>query len=199
MTELLFIRHGPTEWNEGGRIQGRSDIPLSNSGRDEVRSWTLPASFQSWACFCSPLARTRQTAALLGFETPQIVDDLQEMHWGEWEGHTLDTLRAIDPEAFRRNEDRGLDFRPAGGESPREVRARLAQWVASLDKEVLPAVIVCHKGVLRAALSLATGWDMFDDPPDKLREPCAHLYTIQGNSLMVKQLNISLKKPELSP
>lgn len=199
MTELLFIRHGPTKWNEGGRIQGRSDIPLSNSGRDEVRSWTLPASFQSWTCFCSPLARARQTAALLGFKTPQIVDDLQEMHWGEWEGHTLDTLRAIDPEAFRRNEDRGLDFRPAGGESPREVRARLAQWVASLDEEVLPAVIVCHKGVLRAALSLATGWDMFDDPPDKLHEPCAHLYTIQGDSLMVKQLNISLKQPELSP
>ena len=107
MTELLFIRHGPTEWNEGGRIQGRSDVPLSDSGRDEVRSWTLPAPFQSWACFCSPLARARETAALLGFDTPQIVDDLQEMHWGEWEGHTLDTLRAIDPEAFRRNEDCG--------------------------------------------------------------------------------------------
>ncbi len=199
MTELLFIRHGPTEWNEAGRIQGRSDIPLSNSGRDEVRSWTLSPSFQSWACFCSPLSRARETAALLGFETPQIVDDLQEMHWGECEGHTLNTLRAIDPEAFRRNEDRGLDFRPAGGESPREVKVRLAQWVASLEEEALPAVIVCHKGVLRAALSLATDWDMFDDPADKIREPCAHLYTIQGDSLLVKQLNILLKPSKIKP
>jgi broad specificity phosphatase PhoE len=197
MTELLFIRHGPTEWNETGRIQGRADIPLSEAGRKKVCSWTLPPSFQSWACFCSPLVRARETATLLGFDTPQIVNDLREMHWGDWEGQTLNTLRAIDPEAFRRNEDRGLNFRPPNGESPRDVKVRLARWVASFSEEALPAVVVCHKGVLRAALSLATGWDMFDDPPEKLREPCAHLYTIQSDSLLVNQLNISLQATEI--
>ncbi|HCX88304.1 MAG TPA: histidine phosphatase family protein [Gammaproteobacteria bacterium] len=193
MSEILFIRHGPTEWNEAGRIQGRTDVPLSEAGRAEVASWALPAPYKQWRCFCSPLARARDTADLLGLNAPEIIDSLQEMQWGEWEGHTLKTLREIDPGAFIRNEDRGLDFRPPGGESPRDVRTRLEHWIATLSGNYLPAVAVCHKGLLRAALSLAADWDMIDDPPEKLRESCAHLYRISDGKLAVKQLNIALK------
>ena len=63
---------------------------------------------------------------------------------------------------------------------------------ATLSSEDLPAIAVCHKGLLRAALSLATDWDMIDDPPEKLREPCAHLYEVRAGKLYVKQLNITL-------
>ena len=193
MSEILFIRHGPTDWNDAGRIQGRTDIALSEAGRVEVTSWILPLPYRQWRCFSSPLVRARDTAALLRLPVPEIIDDLQEMQWGAWEGHTLKTLRETDPEAFTRNEDRGLDFRPPDGESPRDVRERLRQWITSLSDDDLPAVAVCHKGLLRAALSLATDWDMIDDPLEKLREPCAHLYGVRGGKLYVKKLNITLK------
>ncbi|HCK76921.1 MAG TPA: histidine phosphatase family protein, partial [Gammaproteobacteria bacterium] len=155
MSDILFIRHGPTEWNETGRIQGRTNVPLSEAGRVEVASWVLPLPYQRWHCFSSPLVRARDTAALLRFPEPTIINDLQEMQWGGWEGHSLKTLRETDPEAFARNENRGLDFRPPNGESPRDVRDRLGQWIASLSDDDLPAVVVCHKGLLRAALSIA--------------------------------------------
>ena len=193
MSEILFIRHGPTDWNDAGRIQGRTDIALSEAGRVEVTSWILPLPYRQWRCFSSPLVRARDTAALLRLPVPEIIDDLQEMQWGAWEGHTLKTLRETDPEAFTRNEDRGLDFRPPDGESPRDVRERLRQWITSLSDDDLPAVAVCHKGLLRAALSLATDWDMIDDPLEKLRESCAHLYGVRGGQLYVKKLNITLK------
>ena len=193
MSEILFIRHGPTEWNQDGKIQGRTDIPLSDDGKREVRSWQLADRFHSWSCFCSPLKRARQTASLLGLPDPTLIDALLEMEWGEWEGHTLESLRAIDPMAFRRNEDRGLDFRPPGGESPRDVRDRLSIWLSHLQADSLPAVVVCHKGVIRAAHSLATDWDMTDDPPQKLRDSCAHLYELKSGALRARELNIPLR------
>jgi probable phosphoglycerate mutase len=66
------------------------------------------------------------------------------------------------------NEARGLDFRPPGGESPREVCARLQALLAELAADPQPVVAVCHKGVIRAALVLATGWDMRSKPPLRL-------------------------------
>lgn len=167
-------------------------MPLSEGGRKAVSSWRLDVRFHGWRCFCSPLGRARETAALMQLEPNAEIDALQEMEWGQWEGHTLRSLRAIDPMAFTRNEDRGLDFRPPGGESPREVRTRLHAWITTLTESQLPAIAVCHKGVLRAALSLATQWDMKNDPPEKLRDATAHLYRINRGHLSVEELNIPL-------
>ena len=192
MSQILFVRHGPTEWNESKRIQGRTDVELSADGERLAVSWRLKPPYADWHCFCSPLKRARQTANLLGFTSMTPVDPLQEMHWGHWEGHTLESLRRIDPRAFRRNEDRGLDFRPPGGESPREVCHRLTTWLNTLSNQHLPAVAVCHKGVLRAALSIAIDWDMMDDPPEKLRDGCGHLYRLENQNLVLEKINIKL-------
>ena len=192
MSQILFVRHGPTEWNESKRIQGRTDVELSADGERLAASWRLTPPYADWHCFCSPLKRARQTANLLGFTSMTPVDPLQEMHWGHWEGHTLESLRRIDPRAFRRNEDRGLDFRPPGGESPREVCHRLRTWLNTLSNQHLPAVAVCHKGVLRAALSIAIDWDMMDDPPEKLRDGCGHLYRLENQNLVLEKINIKL-------
>ena len=120
---ICLIRHGPTAWNEGGRIQGRADIALSAAGRAEVRGWRLPAGFAGARWLTSPLRRARETAALLpgsGVVEPRLV----EMDWGAWEGWRGAELRAKAPAELAANEALGLDFRPPGGESPREVGAR---------------------------------------------------------------------------
>ena len=65
MTLLALIRNGVTEWNETHLVQGRSDIPLSPSGRDQVRGWTLPKTLDGFDWVTSPLSRAKETAEIL--------------------------------------------------------------------------------------------------------------------------------------
>jgi probable phosphoglycerate mutase len=78
-------------------------------------------------------------------------------------------------------EARGLDLTPAGGESPRAVQARLLLLLARLAAAGRPTGAVTHKGVLRALLALATGWDMRGDPPVKLRPATLHLFELAAD------------------
>ena len=192
MSKILFLRHGPTDWNAAGQIQGHTDTSLSPEGETLVRSWCIPPQYAGWHCYASPLQRARQTAVLLGCPDPEPVSALHEMNWGAWEGLKLGALRQQNPADLHSNEVRGLDFRPPEGESPREVRERLAHWLFSRTSDELPAIAVCHKGLLRAALSLATDWDMTCDPPVKLQDHCAHCYRVSDNRLEVDVLNIPL-------
>jgi probable phosphoglycerate mutase len=159
---ILLIRHGRTAWNEQGRMQGRADLPLSPEGRAEVLRRRLPDGWSDARWLSSPLKRATETAALLTDGPVAVEPRLIEMDWGAWEGRTLAELRAED-RAMAGNEARGLDFRPPGGESPREVRARIENLFVEFRDG--PVVCVAHKGVIRAALSLATGWDMRSKPP----------------------------------
>jgi broad specificity phosphatase PhoE len=168
MTPVLLIRHGATAWNESQRIQGRADIGLSRRGQAEVASWRLPPPWAAARVLSSPLRRAWDTATLLAGRAPIVDDRLIEMDWGAWEGRRLADLRAEAPAAMAKSEARGLDFRPPGGESPREVCARVQALLAELAADPQPAVTVCHKGVIRAALVLATGWDMRSRPPLRL-------------------------------
>ena len=188
MIPLVIIRHGPTDWNVEKRIQGRSDLPLSDLGRQQVAKWVLPIEFQDYRWVSSPLGRALETARLLGGE-PEIEQRLIEMFWGSWEGQRFPMLRDDLGEEMKRNQARGLDFRPDGGESPREVQARLAPW---LEEILDPTVAVCHKGVLNALYALASGWDMLDKPADKLRDACAHLFHVVMGSPQIERLNIPL-------
>lgn len=162
---VCLIRHASTGWNEAGRIQGRTDIPLSAHGRAQAASWRLPAGAAGWRCMTSPLARARETATLLGFARPVVDPRLAEMRWGAFEGRILAELRDEMGQALAVLEARGLDFRPPGGESPREVAARLQALLHELAATGRDHLLVAHKGILRAALVLALGWDMLGRPP----------------------------------
>ncbi len=190
---VAFIRHGSTAWNEQHRMQGRRDIPLSASGRAEVRTWRLPADLAfpvagavQWRS--SPLRRAVETAQILSGAPPREEPALIEMDWGEWEGYGLDELRQRFGEAFARNEAAGLDFRPPGGESPREVRERIVRWLGEVAARGEPVVAVTHKGVLRAVLAAATGWDMMGKPPVRLQSGALHWFGIdtRGRISMVE-------------
>ena len=180
-TPLVMIRHGPTDWNAEGRMQGQRDRPLSEAGRDRVRAWRLPAELDGYRWVSSPLGRARETAALLGRETAAVEPALVETSWGDWEGRRLESLRAEQGETMRRMEARGLDFQPPGGESPRQVQDRLRPWLKGLAARREPTVAVCHRGVIRALYALAIGWDMRADPPEKLRNDCAHRFLVDAD------------------
>ena len=190
MTRLLVLRHAPTDWNAAGLIQGRMDRPLSKAGRNLARWWRLPPDWAGARCLSSPLGRALDTARLLGL-SPEPDPRLTEMDWGAWESRNLAELRAELGEAMARNEARGLNFRPPGGESPRDVQERLRPLLEELAGGT---VAVTHKGVLRALYALATGWTMREKPQHKLRDGCAHLFWVEaGARLAVEELNISLE------
>ena len=127
-----------------------------------MRRERIPAEWIALQWYSSPLLRCVQTAQLLGKHVVTGSQDLIEMDWGDFEGLTL---AQINEQIDRRRlvPDRGLDLRPPGGESPRMVRERLEGWLNRLPADAGTVVAVTHKGVIRAALSLATGWNMMSD------------------------------------
>lgn len=187
MTLVALLRHGDTAWSAEGRIQGRSDPPLSDAGRAAVKSLRLPAACRGMRIVTSPLARCVETAALLG--APQAARErlISEMSWGAWEGRRLEELRAELGEAMRANEARGLDFRPEGGESPREVLARVREWLAAVAE---PTLAITHRGVIRAVLVAATGWDMVGKPPARLDWGAFHLFRLDKAGPRIETLNL---------
>lgn len=193
MTLLLLIRHGRTEWNEAGRTQGQKDSPLTAAARAETAAWRLPEGYEAADWIVSPLGRARQTAALLGRAEAAIEPRLAEMSWGEWEGRRLAELRAELGEDMVELEARGLDFRPPGGESPRDLQARLRPLFRRLAAAGRPTVAVAHKGVIRATYALAADWDMKGPPPVKLRNDVAQEFLLDPEGLPVAgRLNIRL-------
>jgi probable phosphoglycerate mutase len=194
VTQFVLVRHGPTLWNAEGRIQGRTDIPLSDAGRAQAGRQRIPAIYGDARWVCSPLIRAVQTAELMGCPDPELEPALMEMNWGEWEGLTQSDLERMYGPALRANEDRGLDFRPAGGESPREVRQRVLQWMMAACDAASAVVAVTHKGVIRAALSCAEAWDMTGPPPLILDWTCAHVFVMDGpERLELYRANVPLQ------
>ena len=184
MTLLALIRHAPTTWNTEGRLQGRRDTPLSPEGETMLATWAPPKAFASFDWVSSPLDRTMRTARHLAGGPVRADERLIEMAWGEWEGRRRQELSETLGTDFQENETRGLDFLPPGGESPRMTGERLKPFLAEIAKAGRPTVAVTHRGVIRAAASLATGWDFMGKPPVKGRHGTYNLFQLAGDGTL---------------
>ncbi len=190
---LAMLRHGPTRWTAERRLQGRNDQPLSAAGRAAVRSWQMPAETTGFHWITSPLARARETAGLLGHADAKVEPRLTEMSFGAWEGERLVDLRQRLGPAMQALENQGLDFRAPGGESPREVQARLDPLLMEIGRDGVDVLAVTHKAVIRALYAHASGWPMLGRPPCKLAECVLHLFSIAADgSPAVHRLNLPL-------
>lgn len=160
MRRLTLIRHGLTAWNAAGRFQGHSDVPLSEEGREQSRRLReYAATFRDVdALVCSPLVRATETAAIAFPDVPVILDDrLRELHFGAFEGRTLDENRAA-PEWAWWFED-PFERPTPGGESYRALRDRMVAWYGDAlgaypDAHV---VAVSHSGAMQMLLSHLVG------------------------------------------
>jgi probable phosphoglycerate mutase len=191
---LVAIRHAPTEWNRARRLQGRTDIALSVEGIAAARGWRADAAWAAYRVLASPLKRAQETARLL-FPGREIGLDsrLMEMYFGSWEGRSLAELRAEPGAEAEARERLGLDFSAPGGETPRQVQGRVQPLLTEIAAAGLPTVIVTHKAVLRALLSLATGWAMLGKPPVKLKPDSAHLFRLDpSGQISIERMNVSL-------
>lgn len=195
MIQIGLVRHGATAWTEARRIQGSTDTELSPAGRARVQRWRLPPEWPARRWLTSPLARCRETAAILAAShgvaaAAAIEPRLAEMSHGAWEGRRLADLRAELGAAMAANEARGLDYRAPGGESPRELQQRLRPWLAEIAALGEPVLAVTHKGVIRALYAAATGWDMTGKPPQRLADEALHcLRLARDGTLGIERLN----------
>lgn len=174
MTRLALIRHGHTEWNRAGRIQGRTDIPLDEDARRHLAGLKLPDPWNAASVVSSPLSRAVETAELISGKTPVHESPLMEMDWGAWEGQEGRKLLADPTSDYRHIEDWGWAYRPPGGESPGDVRARLKPWTNALETDT---VAVCHIGIMRVLLAEATGWSFSGPAPFKIKRD--RLYVLE--------------------
>lgn len=197
MTPLAVIRHGPTEWNAIGKVQGRTDVPLSETGRQAVRGWSPPAELDGFTWITSPLARAVETAETLSGGPVPRDDRLVEMDWAEWEARSLDALRRELGDLMTAWEAEGLDFRAPGGESPRDVQHRIAPLLGEIAARGQPTVAVTHKGVIRALYALSTGWDMTGKPREKLNDAHVQIFLLTAGGMpVISRVNIPLAPGE---
>jgi probable phosphoglycerate mutase len=177
MPTIYYIRHGETEWNAQGRLQGGQDIPLNDLGRRQAAAAgsILAGLFArdgrseaSLAFIASPLGRARLTMELVrgALELPPhdyaIDDRLREIGYGRWEGATLAEMQLADPETFAKRQAEKWTMPPPGGESYAEVAARMIDWYRQLTADT---VAVAHGGTARA-LMVALGIETPDSAAD---------------------------------
>ncbi len=154
---IVFVRHGETDWNVEGRLQGQRDVPLNERGRRQARrnGEKIVAAIPDVADFdfvASPLGRARATMeiarAAMGLDPKAYaVDDrLLEVTFGEWEGFTTAEVRAREPAGVAAREADKWRFLPPGGESYERLAERIRPWLADLRQ---PTVVVAHGGVGR--------------------------------------------------
>ncbi len=157
---ILFVRHGETDWNAEGRLQGQRDIPLNARGRAQAEA--VAATLRALApdvagldFVASPLFRTRETMERLrsglGLDPGAYRLDplLKEITFGAWEGLTWPEVRASDPAGAAAREGAKWDYVPPDGESYAMLVERIRPAVAALTG---PTVMVSHGGVARALL-----------------------------------------------
>ena len=161
---VYYIRHGETDWNVAGRLQGRHDVPLNARGRvqaihcgeilrDLFAQCRDPAGLDYVS---SPLGRACQTMELARAALGRAADGyrreprLLEIAFGELEGFTIAQLHARDPKRIAAREHDKWHFVPPGGESYEMVSARVAEWYESLATDT---VVTAHGGTARGLIA----------------------------------------------
>jgi probable phosphoglycerate mutase len=162
MPPLVYLaRHGQTAYNLEGRFQGQQAVPLDDTGRAQAAELAERAAGYGFrALWCSPLLRARETADVvarrLGLEP---VEDarLMETDAGYWTDRTFAEVRARAPEQFDAFVAGDPSFAFPGGESFAEQEERVSAALEAVERGALPALVVCHGMVIRAALARRAG------------------------------------------
>ena len=159
---MLFylVRHGQTDWNRAGKIQGTTDIPLNETGRQQAEQLATvlkersgyPAKTRIDAVYASPLARAFQTAEILAKEEKlplRRLTGLRERDFGYWEGKSWQLVEAEYPDEFHLWREQPMVGIPSGGESRKSCEARSERAIRQILEETAgDAVIVAHGGIL---------------------------------------------------
>jgi broad specificity phosphatase PhoE len=148
---LVLVRHGETEWSRDHKHTSFTDLPLTETGAEQARALGKRlGGFEFAAIFVSPLLRARQTCELAGFGArAEVLDDLYEWNYGEYEGLTTAEIRKSRPGWTVWNDG------PLGGESPAEVASRADRVILGAVLEGRDVALFAHGHMLRV---IAARW-----------------------------------------
>lgn len=192
MTELYLVRHGETDWNAARRIQGRTDIPLNETGRDQARRAGELLARRRWdAIYASPLGRAHETATIiaerLGMSEVTDVEALVERDYGEAEGMDFDAMQARYPEGVR----------VPGQETRDEVAARvvpaLLEFAVRHPSERV--LVVSHGGVIRSVLQVAEP----DTQHPRITNASVHSFRVEDGELRLIAFDDPIEEESLLP
>ena len=154
MSELLFIRHGETDWNRQQRFQGQIDVPLNATGHAQAARLAARLAGERFdAFYTSDLQRARETAAPLAAawgKAPLALAGLREQSFGIWEGLDVPTIKSRHGELWPLWLQHQADFALPGGESLRQFSERVLSAIRELASvaQGRRLAIVTHGGVL---------------------------------------------------
>lgn len=160
---IFLLRHGAIRSPEDGkRYIGWQDVALSNAGFRQAEIWA--GYFSGLALddiYCSDLTRCLETARIIGTRCalePKPLPALREVSLGAWEGQRFKTVQTLYPQAFQERGDRIADDRPPGGESFRDLQARIWPVFEAIARRFSGhTLIVTHAGVIRVLLCRLLG------------------------------------------
>jgi len=152
VTELYLVRHGETDWNRARRVQGRTDVPLNDTGRAQARATGRLLARRRWdAVLSSPLSRAVETAQLIaaeiGLPEPEVFEGIMERDYGEAEGLNYYEIERRWPRG-------GVPGRESRGDVASRVVPALVELAVARPGQSL--VVVGHGGSIRAALAAAS-------------------------------------------
>ncbi|MEM0948567.1 MAG: histidine phosphatase family protein [Pseudomonadota bacterium] len=159
--EVLLLRHGETDWNKEGRMQGRIDRPLTARGQDQARRQgdllaTLASGPDRVEAYVSPLERAQQTARIALRGRDFVTDPrLTEMGFGTWEGTTHAERMTTDPALAATAQNLFETYAKAPGAEPLDqVVARCSDFLREITG---PVVVVSHRMTLTVMQAVLTG------------------------------------------
>ncbi|WP_319567328.1 histidine phosphatase family protein [Cohaesibacter marisflavi] len=168
---FCMIRHGQTTANRDAIVAGATDVPLSDLGREQASKLSSLHWLQETSLFVSPKTRAKDTCQLaFPDRTFEIHEDLRERDWGEFEGKLVSDLPSRHAE-------------PKGGDTWDELLARVLKAISECcakAEDSLP-VFVCHAGVIRAAMVLASIGN--DVPTAPNAKPLFFRWTGEGHEM----------------
>ncbi|WP_085524156.1 histidine phosphatase family protein [Tuberibacillus sp. Marseille-P3662] len=194
MIRLLLTRHGETEWNANGRMQGRADSPLTDLGYKQAQELARKLNDESIdVIISSPSKRAIQTAELIKGQRDAVIhrdEHFLEMDVGEWEGQTKDEIEALDLERHQLFWEQPHLFKTDQGEDFYHVRERVLPRLKHLIRDFTDQniLIVTHSVVLKILLSY------FEQRPlEKLWEgPYIHGTSLSVVDIDEEETNIAL-------
>lgn len=176
-TEIFLVRHGETASNLKAMLNGRTDTPLTETGRRQALciAERLAREVPLAGLYSSPLQRALHTAEAIGARVdlrPQPRPDLMEFNFGDFEGYTLDTIARDHPEIMARILDfSDVDSAFPNGESRRQFQERVHGVLEDLLMRHAGerVVVVSHGAVIASAIAQLTGANPHDWRPYLVR------------------------------
>ncbi|MEM9205544.1 MAG: histidine phosphatase family protein [Pseudomonadota bacterium] len=188
---LYFIRHGETDWNRAGRLQGQTEIDLNETGRSQakrngevLKDFLTADLIQTIPIVSSPMRRVQQTLKIVldeigrSSDVIETDDRLKEISFGEMEGYTPAEMKAAHPALHRQRKTDKWTFTPPGGESYETFSMRVGDWLRTIETDT---VVVAHGGVSRVVR--AHLHDMSGPSVVELPTPQDKIMVMSGNRM----------------